>query len=147
MSPHARWRNPRIVNPANANREEELAGGLKNALERGATLQQAKQSFLNSGYSPQEIQNAIQKMHSTSTQIIKPIKQESPIQTPIQTPIQPPIKPLAQQTQALPQQTPAPIQTPTKKYSPTTTIIILSIVGVIIIIISLVVGLFWNNIF
>ena len=143
MSPHARWRNPRIVNPANANREEELAGGLKNALERGATLQQAKQSFLNSGYSPQEIQNAIQKMHSTSTQIIKPIKQESPIQTPIQTPI----KPLAQQTQALPQQTPAPIQTPTKKYSPTTTIIILSIVGVIIIIISLVVGLFWNNIF
>ena len=127
MSPHARWRNLRIVNPTNANREEELAGGLKNALERGETILKAKQSFLNSGYGTQEIQNAIQKIHPISAQIKKPTIQQN-------------------QAQTLPNQTPLQKQTPTKKHS-STTVIILVIIGVIILITALTLGLFWERIF
>jgi hypothetical protein len=38
--------------------KEEIIAGLKNALQRGQNLEQAAQSFINAGYSPQEVQEA-----------------------------------------------------------------------------------------
>ena len=38
--------------------KEEIAGGLKNAMERGYSLEQAVQSFINSGYNPDEVREA-----------------------------------------------------------------------------------------
>ena len=37
---------------------QDLVYGLKNAIERGASLEQAKQSFLSSGYSREEVEEA-----------------------------------------------------------------------------------------
>ncbi len=50
---------------------EEIAGGLKNALERGASLDQAVQSFINAGYNPVEVRQAAQSL-SYIPQTIKP---------------------------------------------------------------------------
>ncbi len=37
---------------------EDILGGLRNALERGETLEQARQSFINSGYPEKEVNEA-----------------------------------------------------------------------------------------
>lgn len=37
---------------------EDILGGLRNALERGETLEQARQSFINSGYPEKEVDEA-----------------------------------------------------------------------------------------
>lgn len=118
MSSYARWRHTKIVVP---NREEELIGGIKNALERGEILAKAKQSFLNAGYNPTEIQAAIQKIPASVHQNSKSLNQQLPSQT---APIQ--------------KQQPA---------STAKTIIILSIVGLVILILAAVLGIFWDKIF
>lgn len=38
--------------------KEELIGGMRNALERGETIEQAIQTFMNAGYSPNEVREA-----------------------------------------------------------------------------------------
>lgn len=38
--------------------QDEIVAGLKNAMERGYTLEQAIQSFINAGYNPQEVKAA-----------------------------------------------------------------------------------------
>jgi hypothetical protein len=38
--------------------KEEIIGGLRNALERGETIEKAMQSFVNAGYSPNEVREA-----------------------------------------------------------------------------------------
>lgn len=43
-------------------KEEEIIGGLRNALNRGETVDLAKISFLNAGYSPQLISLAVRKI-------------------------------------------------------------------------------------
>jgi hypothetical protein len=40
----------------------ELNGGIKNALERGESMQKIKQSFLNAGYSLEEVENATRNL-------------------------------------------------------------------------------------
>ena len=63
MSSLSRWGGTRIVGPLDKNtREKDLIGGLKNALERGHPLENSKQSFLNAGYTEQEITSAIGKV-------------------------------------------------------------------------------------
>ena len=37
---------------------EELIAGLKNAMERGQSLEQAEQSFISAGYNPEEVRAA-----------------------------------------------------------------------------------------
>lgn len=37
----------------------ELSGGIKNALERGESLESIKRSFINAGYNPKEVGEAI----------------------------------------------------------------------------------------
>ncbi|MCK4650212.1 hypothetical protein KAT36_03180 [Candidatus Pacearchaeota archaeon] len=117
MPSDARWRRIKIVVPLAPTREQELSGGLKNAIDRGETLAKAKQTFISAGYKPEEIQAAVRKVSSLAQPIRKPLAQ---------TPQQP---------------TPTP-QKLSKKF-----IIILSIIAVSILIIAVVLGLFWDTIF
>ena len=120
MPSHGRWRRSKIVAPL-PSRAQEIVGGITNALNRGETLAKAKQTFINGGYKPQEVQAATQLIKSKPVQIAKPLNPSE------QTP-QPEL-PLQQQ-----------------KFSKKTTII-LSVIGAVIIIIALVLGLFWDKIF
>ena len=60
---------------------EDILGGLKVALSKGHSLQQAMQSFYNAGYSKEEIEEAVRYLQSNqysetsqpSTQLKKPI--------------------------------------------------------------------------
>jgi hypothetical protein len=45
-------------------------GGLTNALERGSTLQKAKQSFINAGYKPEDIEAASKKVSGITSKIV-----------------------------------------------------------------------------
>ncbi|HLC31648.1 MAG TPA: hypothetical protein VJK51_03195 [Candidatus Nanoarchaeia archaeon] len=38
--------------------KEEIIAGIQNAIERGASLEQATQSFINAGYNPMEVKEA-----------------------------------------------------------------------------------------
>lgn len=38
--------------------KEEIIGGLKNALEKGYSLEQAKISFINAGYNPRDVEDS-----------------------------------------------------------------------------------------
>jgi len=127
MSPHARWRHSKIVIPIVPSREEEIVGGIKNALERGETLSKAKQSFLNAGYSSTEIQAAVQKIPTSNRQIAKPLNPSQPQSTTINQFSKP---------------TEPPLTGSSKK-----TFIILAIIGAIILITALVLGLLWDKIF
>ena len=63
---------------------EDILGGLKVALSKGHSLQQAMQSFYNAGYSKEEIEEAVRYLQSNqysetsqpSTQLKKPISQQ-----------------------------------------------------------------------
>ncbi|MCH7850887.1 MAG: hypothetical protein IH845_04565 [Nanoarchaeota archaeon] len=78
MPSSSKWGGVRIVGPLDQNREKELIGGLKNAIERGSTKEAASQSFLNAGYTPEEIKNSLSKINVQEVQATTP-------QTPITT--------------------------------------------------------------
>ncbi len=137
MSPYARRRCLKIVAPLTPNREEEIIGGLKNALERGETLAKAKQSFLNAGYKPAEIDGAVRKMPATNTQIKKPIT------TPAETKIPAAQKPTAN-NQSPPRTT--SIMPGQKKHLSKKFIIILVSIAALILIGAALLGIFWSTI-
>jgi len=45
---------------------EDIVAGLKNAVERGYSLEQAKQSFISAGYSKEEVEEASNFIHGGS---------------------------------------------------------------------------------
>jgi len=45
---------------------DDLIAGLRNGLERGASIEVSKQSLLNAGYSAEEVQEAVDSLHSDS---------------------------------------------------------------------------------
>lgn len=116
MPSNGRRRHTKIVAPT-PSRAQEISGGIKNALDRGEPLEKAKQSFTNAGYTPQEVQEAAQKVASKPSQIAKPL---SASQSPV---------------------------APAKKTLSKKMIIILSVVGAVVLISALVLGLFWNKLF
>jgi hypothetical protein len=118
MSPNGGWRRIKIVETT-PSRAQEILGGIKNALDRGEPLEKAKQTFINSGYTPQEVQEAVQLIGPQSAKPLNPAKPTS--------------------TQ--------PIATPPTEKSSKKTIIIMSIVGAVILVSALVLGIFWNKIF
>ena len=73
--------------------KEELIGGLKNALERGYTLDSAVQSFINAGYNPIEVNDAARYLSQGASFIIHP--QNSlvafPVPTTLKNPQLPPL--------------------------------------------------------
>lgn len=131
MPPNARRRSLKIVIPQSPNREQELIGGLQNALSRGEDINKAKQSFISAGYKPEEIEAAAQKI-STAPRII----QQAP-----STPAQP-TTPTQQTTQ--PQPTP---ENPKPKQASKKLIIIMASISVLILIGAALLGLFWDKIF
>jgi len=144
MSSNARRRCSKIVAPLAPNKQEEIAGGLMNAIERGETLAKAKQSFLNAGYKPEEINAAVQKIPAATSQVGKKV---SPVtKTPVSTETK--ISPAQQPTtkpgvQVLPTTTsniPGQKQELSKNF-----IIILVSISVLILIGAALLGFFWNK--
>lgn len=125
MSSHGGWRRIKIVETT-PSRAQEISGGIKNALDRGESLEKAKQTFVNSGYTPQEVQEAVKLMGPQSAKPLTPTQ-------PTPTSTQPN---LAQ-----------PEATPPAKPSSKKTIIIMSIVGAVILALALGLGLFWDKLF
>ncbi len=86
---------------------EDIIGGLKVALSKGETLEEAMQSFYNSGYKKEEIEEAARVLQSGGFQqqlantieakpIVKALQLQPPIQQPIiqqNSPVQQPILP------------------------------------------------------
>ena len=71
MSLNGGWRRIKIVEPK-PSRAQEISGGIKNALDRGEPLEKAKQSFISSGYTPEEVQEAVQLMGPQSAKPLNP---------------------------------------------------------------------------
>ncbi|MGC9309565.1 MAG: hypothetical protein ACP5D2_02620 [Candidatus Nanoarchaeia archaeon] len=82
-------------------RVNDLIGGIRNALERGSNLQQAKQTFLNAGYTQQEVEQAASYFPQSQQPAQQPASQTSQPSTQPQ-PQQPQTKKLPQQEQAKP---------------------------------------------
>lgn len=134
MPSDGRWRRFEIVVPIDPSREEELVGGLKNAIERGDTLKDAMQSFINGGYNLAEVSGAARKVGDTLTQVKKrPVEYQLPdsVQAPSSG-----IKPLPA-TQVFKQ----------KEKISRTMIIVLITVSVFILIGAVVLGVFWDKLF
>ena len=130
MPYNARRRGLRIVAPLTPNREQELIGGLKNALARGETLVKAKQSFINAGYKQAEVEAASRKVPTSTSQISKPMSTQS-------TPTQPTSQ---QPTPQLTTTTPTQSKNISKKL-----IIILIVSSALILIGAAILGLFWDS--
>jgi len=123
VSSYGGWRNFKIVEPVS--RAQEISGGIKNALDRGEPLMKAKQSFINAGYTPQEVQAATQMVRQTSSGTARPVNALPSIQS----------------------QPSTSKDNKSKKTISKKTIIILAIIGVIILAIALGLGLFWDKLF
>lgn len=131
MPYNARRRGLRIVAPLTPNREQELIGGLKNALARGETLVKAKQSFINAGYPQAEVEAAARKVPAATPQISKPTTALSPTQP----------SPTIQK----PQPTTTALSPTQPKTISKTFIIILIVSSALILIGAAILGLFWNS--
>ncbi len=56
---------------------DDIVAGLKNGLERGASIEAAKQSLLNAGYSAEEVQEGVDVLSSDSV-----LAMQQPFRTP-----------------------------------------------------------------
>jgi hypothetical protein len=130
---NARWRSAKIV-VQSLNKQQELAGGIKNALERGEPLAKAKQSFLNAGYNPEEINAAVNSMAS----MIRPTAQPLPTTPQLPNRQSQQIFQYSNQNQPQPQQS----QGLSKTF-----IIVAIILTVIVLGGAAILGIFWNKIF
>ena len=117
------------------NREQELIGGLKNALDRGETIMKAKQSFINAGYQKAEVEAAARKVPAATQQISKQVATTAPKP-------KAPTQPEQQKQQLTTTTTTAPTQS--KKLSKTF-IIILIVSSALVLIGAAILGLFWNT--
>ena len=118
--------------------QEELSGGLKNALERGQSLASAKQSFINAGYSKQQVEQAAKQISGVSVQS-PPITQTAQSQEQPTTTSQ---KQSAQSAQQLPK-TAKPY--PTNKKSHKILYILLGIISILLLIGAGLLGLYWDR--
>lgn len=89
--------------------KDEIIGGLKNALDRGDSLEKASQSFINAGYSPVEVKAAA-NMVSPSVSSIIPSSQDNLQQKEQIQKLESQPKP-SQMLQPKPSPLPQPIQT------------------------------------
>jgi len=70
--------------------KEEIIAGLKQAIERGSSLEQAKQSFINAGYSREEVEEAASSFKGVITQYSQIQQPQQLSQLPSQQPQQMP---------------------------------------------------------
>ena len=128
----------------------ELIGGVRNAMERQETMDKIRQTFLNAGYSREEIEQAIKELStqvvtSSSNSTIQNSPSPQPVQSmPTPTSPQPPIAPQNTQFQKLP----ATTQTSNTSSSGASTKlwIILAIVSVLILAGAALLGIFWTKV-
>ena len=91
-----------------------LVEGLKNAMRRGETLEQAKQSFISAGYNSQEVEEASKYVKALSYKIqsaqrAAPTIQPKPVPRQAQPALQP-VQPMQKPAQPVQRVQPAPIQ-------------------------------------
>ena len=154
---------------------DEIQSGIRNAIERGSTLEEAIQSFISAGYNPVEVKEAASSMDLRANLIIQQnkipasnsaiqninSKQPSPSSMNLFTLSNPP--PFGQQTQATKQKPEEQFQSqsqlqpqsqiPTKSYSspellkknPKKKLVIILIVILLVLIIGLAVLMFFAN--
>lgn len=72
---------------------EEIKEGIRNAIEHGASLEQAVHSFVNAGYSMQEVQEAANSFSYGASSLIHETKAISPVSASV--PIAPPVRNIA----------------------------------------------------
>ncbi|MEK6928850.1 MAG: hypothetical protein AABW65_02765 [Nanoarchaeota archaeon] len=56
--------------------KEEIIGGLKNAIERGYSLEEAVQTFINAGYNPFEVNEVAKIINAGAISVLSPKKQD-----------------------------------------------------------------------
>lgn len=135
MSPNARWRGIKIVEPSIPSRAQELVGGLRNAFERGESFIKAKQSLINAGYNPAEVELAAQEMRRLLS------SKNPPKVAPVETKFTPTIKKSG--IKQLPKS--SKILQSKKEGISKVLMIVLIIVMVLILIGAMVLGLFWDQ--
>ena len=60
--------------------KEDIIGGLKNAMDRGYTLDAAIQSFINAGYSVNEVKEAASNLSTGALSILQPSDSQGAVQ-------------------------------------------------------------------
>ncbi|MCK5449577.1 hypothetical protein KAI32_01810 [Candidatus Pacearchaeota archaeon] len=133
MPPNARWGRVKIIKPENPSRAQELVGGLRNAFERGESFTKAKQSFINAGYNPSDVDIAAQELRKLISSSNRPTIKSNAIPASG--------KPMVKQ---LPK-TPLKIIIPRKNGIPKFLIVILIIILIAILVGATVLGLFWDQ--
>ncbi len=132
---NARRGRVKIVESENSNKAKELIGGLKNAFERGESFAKAKQSFINAGYNPQEVEIATQEIRKLLSSTNRPVT--TSVETKF-TQI-----PKTSQTKQLPTTSSG---SPTRKKGiPKALIIFLVIFLILIVVGAATLGLFWDQ--
>jgi hypothetical protein len=132
----------------NQKKAEGLEGGLKNALARGYNLEEAKKSFVNSGYEASEVEEAASKiehhMHPVTSENHQPIKPAPKHQAETNTsPQAPPHQAISTtQTQRLPENNNFAEKKVSKKL-----IVVLVVIGALVIIGAALLGIFWDKLF
>jgi len=91
---------------------QDILGGMKNAIEHGSSIEQAKQSFLNAGYSPEEVDEAARYVNVKDFRIVSPPAKELPRARPLVDSQS--VKEIAQRIQSSPTQTQMQSQTPSQ---------------------------------
>ena len=66
--------------------KEELAAGIRNALGRGASLDEAAESFVRAGYNPKEVHEALELITSGATEMSASPEETQSMETPLPTP-------------------------------------------------------------
>ena len=56
---------------------EDIAGGLRNALERGETMEQAVRTFVNAGYSEREVRDAAEYARNGTLSSLEHVNKKS----------------------------------------------------------------------
>ncbi|MCX6748845.1 MAG: hypothetical protein NT076_04540 [Candidatus Pacearchaeota archaeon] len=84
---------------------EEIISGIKQAVERGYSLEKAKASFINAGYSPQDVEDSAKVFFGVSSSMPQFSSQKQVTSQALQVPIQQPKqKPMQQIILPSPQQ-------------------------------------------
>jgi len=110
---NARWRRFKIVDSPEQPKGQELIAGLKNALERGESIEKAKKSFVNAGYKQEDVEAASLGMSQVQP-IQTPAEEEVPTEPEPQQPsTQETTQPQPQPQQTQPQTPPSPEPQPT----------------------------------
>lgn len=135
MSPNARRRYTKIIEQQSSQKDRELIGGLKNALERGEDIEKIKKSFTAAGYKKSQIDVLTEEMTKTISQ---PEKTESIPISKKQIP--------SKNSKSISLIT-TPNQLPQKKHVSKKFMIILIIIGMLILAIAGAIGFFWDSIF